>query len=150
MTSIPRYVLVKYATRGLVVNGKLSPLFDQLYIVITTTFTAFFFCIGFMDYFGSSSAENPYGRYRLTMICLNPPDIEDSFFSIQIITIWYGIYTPFLLLGILMFLSVIYITGNKSRSRIPTIFGRYQRNVLTFKQTLFIGFLILNITNINA
>ena len=34
----PRYVLVKYATRGLVQEGRLSPLFSQLYALAATTF----------------------------------------------------------------------------------------------------------------
>ena len=35
---LPRYVLVKYATRGLVQEGRLSPLFSQLYALAATTF----------------------------------------------------------------------------------------------------------------
>ena len=40
---LPRYVLVKYATRGLVQEGRLSPLFSQLYALAATTFVSIHF-----------------------------------------------------------------------------------------------------------
>ena len=52
-----RYILVKYADRGLVVKGRISPLFQQLYLTATLSASLMYYSIALSRHFQSDKGE---------------------------------------------------------------------------------------------
>ena len=68
-------MLVKYADRGLVSKGQVSPLFDQLYMLTMMTVMMFNLGQGFVNYL----RPDPNIRNTVLKVCINqdePPETQ--------------------------------------------------------------------------
>ena len=125
-----RYVLIKYSNRGLVKNGVISELFEQLYLTVFAAVNIVLFAaIVGSRHFKTDTDDEPI----LMSLCLKKSFSfhQNSFLSyggflfVIFITTW------------LMYGSSIYLIRSKSKNgKMPQKFGRYQRNVVTFIQTV--------------
>ena len=121
---ICRYVLVKYSDRGLVgSDGINSSLFEQLYLTIAVALNMFQYCMILV----SHTRDN--FKPVIVGVCLGH-DSEDH--------VWRGIIVEIGVLGVSMIVTIImYLSTIKfASSRRGIIFGKYQRNIATFQQTI--------------
>ena len=118
-----RYILIKYADRGLVHDGMVSKLFRHLYCVLAATFHILFFCLLVFKY---SYDKTPF---TLTF-CLEK---NHSQFSLRLLlTSQAGILLS------LIFLLIFYFSATKCQKvKTSKMIGNFQRNIVTFRQTVF-------------
>ena len=124
-----RFILVKYSERGLVTGGVVSKLFDHLYACLGATLTILLYALAIASNFRK-------GEDAFISICLNQEfNTEDS---------WRNYYIRCaLILVVLATLSVLFWSvqtfvrlRSKDGKTPPAIFGRFQRNILTFNETM--------------
>ena len=65
-----RYLMLKYADRGLVKNGRISKLFEHLYVTMTGSVGIWGMSMGFFAYLTGDNEE----KHTLTKICQNKTD----------------------------------------------------------------------------
>ena len=134
-----RFILIKYADRGLVKNGNVSKLFDHLYLTISGSMTVFFLGFIFVNHFDS----------RLIPIAVNICTGENSAIdadSLRLPIVSCGIGITIITTTLLLFLSAKRFVKSKSKSgKTPAIYGRYQRNLVTFSQTIFLNTAIITL-----
>ena len=132
--------MVMYSDRGLVKNGIISKLFEYLYMTFVLTVKVWGLAVCFVDY---TSNKHHHERHLLTQICLKNDEI-----SINKSVALHGSITSFIFLIInsFMYFKVKRFVRSKSKGeKVPEIFGRYQRNIITYEQTLIISFLLFPI-----
>ena len=132
--------MVMYSDRGLVKNGIISKLFEYLYMTFVLTVKLWGLAVCFVDY---SSNKHHHERHLLTQICLNN-DVISIYKSVALrVSITSFI---FLIIYSFMYSKVKRFVRSKSKGgKVPEIFGRYQRNIITYEQTLIIAFLLFPI-----
>ena len=128
--------MIKYSDKGLVRNGKVSPLFDQLYVVFTATFLCLLVVFTFVDYLMPGFDHK--SRHIVTRICLNL-DVQSTQGFSSFIGLSLAIVC--ILQTFITYVSSIYFYKKRTTDgRAPKMFGRYRRNVYTYNQTMIIGF----------
>lgn len=135
-TILFRFILVKYAERGLVSGGVVSKLFDHLYICFATFLTVLMYSLILVG----NLREEPV----FIKICLSHSgkrNIESwKNYSIGISLFCIGIIS----LMLMYWSSYKYLKSRSKDGRTPpSIFGRFQRNVLTFTESMYYHTLIL-------
>ena len=126
--------MLKYADRGLVKNGRVSKLFEQLYIIMTGGAGIWGIAMGFFAYFTNGDEKN----FTLTKICKKE---SDDFLIVAVglkansVSFVYNLIIIFLYLNAKGFIK----KKSKEKQKLPVIFGRYQRNVMTYKQDVLLG-----------
>ena len=134
-----RFILIKYADRGLVKNdGKVSNLFDQLYATLTGAFNLFFVATLLSNHFSSNV---PY----FIKICMGETVANESSYKAPTLIMGFSL-TIAVSTGLLFYFSKRFVSGkSQNKSKLPVIFGRYQRNVVTFKQTIVFNSVIMSL-----
>lgn len=121
--------MIKYAERGLVNNGSVSPLFEILYYVVYVSLFSVFLI--FATY-NSLLSKDSKKKSNYHLVCIKQPASSD-FKSTKSLTLVLSLTVPFFIILISMFCSIIYfLPSNKRNSR---IIGNYRRNVLSLKET---------------
>lgn len=127
-----------YPDRGLFTkNGKIYKLFEQLYTVITFTLNAIGISLSFV---GNILYKGDEGIF--TLICLNCKNrIKSGKYSVKLIKITLCYSASLCVISSIVFYTVKkYVRSNTNTSKnIPIKFGKYQRNVVTFNQTMIFG-----------
>ena len=132
-----RYILIKYADRGLVTSeGKVSKLFDNLYITIAVSMHSFCFSgIPISHYLGATGSVEP----AVISVCLEhhmKTDKDTWKYPMVMIGVILTAITP---MWILYLSSRRYVwVRSATRDLPPAIYGRYQRNIVTYSQTIWI------------
>lgn len=131
LTSIMfRFIMVKYADRGLVSGGTVSILFDILYACFGAFLTLFCYAL-------TVASNLREGEEKFISICLKH-DSLNNVNTLKSLIIKYALT----ILGLIVFCIMLWssIAYVKSRSRDgktpPAIIGRYQRNIITFVETV--------------
>ena len=125
--------MVKYADRGLLVHGSVSPLFETLYFVVCVTLFSVFSVFTLYKFLDS----NPTYNYHLMCIQQSAdPDFE----SMKSITLFFALSFPFFVIFISMFCSILHYLRSRKKSN---IIGHYRRNILSLKETVFYAIFIL-------
>ena len=129
--------MIKYAERGLINNGLVSPLFETLYwLVYVSLFSVFLI---FATY-NSLLSKDPNDKSNYHLVCIKQPASSD-FKSTKSLTLILSLTVPFFIILIAMFCSISYFLPLKKRS--SRIIGNYRRNVLSLKETFIYTILIL-------
>ena len=129
--------MIKYADRGLVNNGSVSPLFETLYCVVYLSLFSVFLIFATYNSLLSKDS-NKKSNYHL--MCIKQPASSD-FRSTKSLTLVLSLTVPFFIILISMFCSIIYFLPTiKRKSR---IIGNYRRNVLSLKETFLYTTIIL-------
>ena len=120
--------MIRYADRGLVSNGKVSPLFTILYTVLSLT--------SMMYLYSLVISSTLYEKKSLTLLSCLDKDISTQ-------TSWrlFLIGTSLtklkdLLMWILYLSACNFVRSKSSQKNPPRIFGLFQRNIVTFHQTV--------------
>ena len=132
-TELCRFILIKYADRGLVKNGKIPKLFDCLYLLIAIVLTLLFIMFILSRHFSASDKKSFFMK-----LCLKEDHKIDQTtwrIIIQMFSFRILILTSIL---IFYFASWYYIKSKSKNGKVPSKFGRYQRNIYTFSDTVLI------------
>ena len=141
-----RYVLVKYADRGLVENGTVSPLFETLYLVVGVTLLSVFFIFGSYYYFNNDPAK----KSNFNLMCTRRSIDWSNFDAMKSITLVLAFTIPMIMVLIFMFIAILYFLRRRGMTkRVPPIIGNYRRNMLSLQETfaytiIFFAYLYLN------
>ena len=124
-----RYILVKYAVRGLVKNGKVEPLFHQLYLTLVATMCLFSHT--------TIIVSNFYKQDPLTLnLCLQ---LDFSNISFKVLVVGRALFFCTAISSwVLFYFAKKYVDKRSTGALPPKIFGNYQRNFFTFCQTIVI------------
>ena len=112
-------------------NGKISKLFEQLYLTITVSMSLLLYVIPFSRYF-TAYDEVPF----VIKVCLK----NDNLSEINSLRVIFEA-TSFMIIE-LLFMCIFYGASwfyffKKSKDgKVPTKFGRYQRNIVTFSDMI--------------
>ena len=131
-----RYVLIKYSMRGIAVNGKIPPLFNQLYALISVTFYVLFLSLYLLVYL--LPRYDQFSKTLLQQFRMEEDKKSFSFLKYQETHISFSL--TFLTLLIFMILAIIYTLR---KSKIKEQNQRY--NVYTFFLTVFWGLIHISI-----
>ena len=112
-------------------NGKISKLFDCLYLSIASAFTVLFCMIILSRHFRGYEENNSYMKISLQEEYTN--DFENWRIVIQMTAFMILILSS---IGILFGASYHYILSKSKNGKVPSKFGRYQRNIYTFSETV--------------
>ena len=126
---------MKYADRGLVKSGNISNLYNQLYLVFSTTFTIALGLLTLGTYFKKSKKSS------LSLILC----VEKKYSELSLKNFLIGRFLALVASStclILYYSSKIYVKGKKNGKNLPKLFGNYPRNLLTFKQTAIYSIII--------
>ena len=127
-----RYVMVKYADRGLVEKGSVSPLFETLYFLVYVSLFSVFSIFAFYYILN----RNPDKKSNFHLMCMGEPVDSSNFESIKSITLVLALTLPLLLSLISMYCSIQYYLHSRSISKnVPAIIGRFRRNIMSLKET---------------
>ena len=104
-------------------NGKVLPLFEKLYLLITLTLLAMFLATFLPKHWKSDSLD----QFQLYQICMKscPSKLTSKTFTVN-----FAFAMAMTVLQIIMFSD---IQMNFTRN-VPSIFGNFQRNVVTFRE----------------
>ena len=118
--------MIKYANRGLIKNGTISILFEKLYFISVAAFTGLFYSVSF-----SRKVEE-----KLIFRICNKEEIESvEYNSIKPAAIAIAFVTSMTILYSLLYFSSIFLIWKKK----VTVYGKYQRNVLTLGDTYLLA-----------
>ena len=120
-----RHILVKYADRGLVKDGKMSKLFRHLYCVATIFMLAQMYGFVISSYF--------YEKVPITLSYCLQKDISQISWRIFITGRAYT-FLPVAIQIVLYFSATLFVKCHKINT--PRMMGNYQRNIVTFHQTV--------------
>ena len=118
--------MIKYSHRGLIINGAVSNLFEKLYTLIVASCTALFYSFTF-----SGKIEKKF----LYKICRGEDTDFIDFNSIKTAAMLLAFSLSMTVLYSLMYFSCIYLI----RTKRVTVNGKFQRNVLTLKDTYMLA-----------
>ena len=122
-----RHILVKYADRGLVKDGKVSKLFRYLYSVNTILSIAQLFGYIISSYF--------YDKLPITLAYCLQKDNSQISWRIFITGRAYT-FLPVAFQLVLYFSSTYFVKSKCHKIKTPRMMGNYQRNIVTFRQTV--------------
>ena len=126
--------MILYADRGIVKSGVISDLFQNLYLTITVALSVVFYFMTFSWHL-SKDEDDPF----MMKICLKEEYDElyrkDFKYLIELISFMILIL---LLIWIMYGKSRFYLFKNTTNGKLPSKFGRYQRNILTFYDTILV------------
>lgn len=128
--------MIKYAGRGLVNNGSVSPLFETLYWVVYVSLLSVF--LVFSTY-NSLIRKDSNKKSNYHLMCIKKPANSD-FISTKSLTLVLALAVTFFSILISMFCSIIYFLRSKQK---PNIIGNYRRNVLSLNETFLYTLIIL-------
>lgn len=128
-TIVFRFILVRFADRGLVNGGVVSKLFGYLYI-------CFGGCFSLLTY--SMILASHTKQIEMTNLCLLNYSNEYHMSWNKNLKIGTAFTTAGLILLWMLYLRCKFFVATKSKDGTtpPAIFGRFQRNVLTFEETI--------------
>ena len=130
-----RYVMVKYADRGLAERGSVSPLFGTLYLVVCVSLLSVFSIFAFYYIIN----QNPNKKSNFHLMCMGKPIDFANFESEKSLTLVFALTLPLLLTLIFMFCSIQYYLHSRGFSKkVPVIIGKFRRNILSLKETFVI------------
>ena len=133
-----RFILILYADRGLVKKGRISPLFQQLYILFISTFMLCYFLFTFMRF----KFQNQETQDIVNEICSTKIPIASRLGAFKNIGKSFKVLFV-ILFGLLYWRSVKFIRNrSKIKSKPPAIIGRFQRNIITFSDTIILHMLL--------
>ena len=120
---------MKYSDRGLVKNGYVSPLFNHLYFVV-----AFFSTIASWVIIITSNF-NFKQSYSFTLnLCLQSKSSEISYSNFLLH--FFAQSLSAIVVMIFYIASNYFVNARKNGKLPPKMFGNYQRNLITFKETV--------------
>lgn len=135
LSNFSRLMMVKYADKGLMVKGKVSKLFEALYFTgagFFTTFTA----INFLGKYLSMKNQ------KLTVfedLCISDDEqTQDVSGKLALVGITLELLSLIMLPGMFLNIRKYVKARSKNGKTPPAIFGRYQQNLVTLKQTLLL------------
>ena len=92
--------MIKYATRGLIQNGKLLPLFEKLYLLILITLSSILYIFLFVR-----AKNKNYEPRGISLCLLNTTGIEKhEFSSVKNIILTISLVFGYLLIVMIMFI----------------------------------------------
>ena len=127
--------MIKYADRGLVNNGSVSPLFETLYLIVFLTLFSVFSVFTLLTYF---LRQDPNKKSTYHQMCIKQ-SAESDFESMKSLAFLLALAFPFFIIFISMFISIFYFL----RSRGTRGIGHYRRNILSLKETFIYAIFIL-------
>ena len=130
--------MIKYADRGLVDNGSVSPLFETLYLIVFVTLFSVFSVFTLLTYFLS---QDPNQKSNYHQMCMKQ-SADSDFESMKSLTFLLALTVPFVIIFVSMFSSILYYF--RSRGTINGI-GHYRRNILSLKETFIYAISILTL-----
>ena len=123
---------MKYADRGLVENGAVSPLFETLYLVMSVTLLSVFSLFGFYYYLN----KDPDKISKFQHMCRRQEVDWSNFDAMKSISLILALTFPLLMIMISMFIAILYFLRSRGISkRVPPIIGDYRRNILSLRET---------------
>ena len=133
------FIMILYADRGLVRNGEISPMF-QLLFSLTTTFFGIWYLLGIVIRF---ILQNQETQDIVNEICSTHATMANKLGAFKNIGKFGRIIGGFLI-GLLYLRSIKFVRNrSKNKSKPPAIFGRYQRNLLTYSDTIILISLLI-------
>ena len=124
-------MFVKYADRGLVENGSLSPLFETLYLIVCLTLLSVFSIFGFYYHLN----RDPDKTSNFNLMCTRKAVDWSNFDSMKSITLMLALTLPLLMILVTMFIAILYFLRSRGMSkRVSPIIGNYRRNILTLRE----------------
>ena len=103
--------MVKYANRGLIVQGSLSPLFETLYFVVCVTLFSVFSVFTLYKYL--SLDPNPKSKYHL--MCINQ-SADSDFETMKSMTLFLALSFPFFVIFISMFCYMLHYLRSRGKN----------------------------------
>ena len=138
--------MIKYADRGLVENGSVSPLFGKLYLVVCVTLFSVFFLFASFYYLN----RNPNTKSNFHLMCIKE-SVASDFKSMKSIILFLSLTAPFYVILFFMLCAIRYFLRSRGFSkRVPPIIGKYKRNVLSLKETFVYAFLVYSDMILNS
>ena len=138
--------MIKYADRGLVENGSVSPLFGRLYLVVCVTLFSVFFL--FASYYYLHRDPNKKSNFHLMCMKIS---VDSDFESMKSIILFLSLSAPFYIILLIMFCAILHFLRSRGFSkRIPPIIGKYKRNVLSLKETFVYAILFYSDMHLNS
>ena len=138
--------MIKYADRGLVQNGSVSPLFGKLYLVVCVTLFSVFFL--FASYYYLHRDPNKKSNFHL--MCMKT-SVDSDFESMKSIILFLSLSAPFYIILLIMFCAILYFLRSHGFSKsVPPIIGKYKRNVLSLKETFVYAFFFYSDMHLNS
>ena len=123
---------MKYADRGLVENGLVSPLFEKLYLVMAVSLLSVFSLFGFYWYLN----RDPDKTSNFQLMCRRQEVDWSNFDAMKSISLMLALTFPLLMILISMFIAIFYFLRSRGISkRVPPIIGNYRRNILSLRET---------------
>ena len=114
-------------------NGKISSLFDHLYLTIVTALTVLLYIQGMSRHFRAYEEKTFFMK-----VCLKQ-DYVNNFATWRIV---FQMFSFMILIAACIWImygaSWFYIWSQSKNRKVPQKFGRYQRNICTFSDTVFI------------
>lgn len=138
--------MIKYADRGLVENGSVSPLFEKLYLVVCVALFSVFLL--FASYYYLNRDPNRKSNFHL--MCIKKP-VASDFKSMKSIILFLSLTAPFYVILLFMLCAIFFFLRSRGFSkRVPPIIGKYKRNVLSLKETFVFAFLVYSDMHLNS
>ena len=139
--------MIKYADRGLVENGSVSPLFGKLYLVVCVALFSVFFL--FASYYYLNRDPNKKSNFHL--MCMKESVLDSDFEAMKSIILFLSLTVPFYIILFVMFWAILFFLRSRGFSkRIPPIIGKYKRNALSLKETFVYAFLFYSDMHLNS
>ena len=138
--------MIKYADRGLVENGSVSPLFGKLYLVVCVALFSVFFL--FASYYYLNRDPNKKSNFHL--MCIKK-SVASDFKSMKSIILFLSLSAPFYVILFFMLCAILYLLRSRGFSkRVPPIIGKYKRNILSLRETFVFAFLGYSDMHLNS
>ena len=128
--------MIKYADRGLVNNGSVSPLFETLYLIVFLTLFSVFSVFTLLTYF---LRQDPNKKSTYHQMCIKQ-SAESDFESMKSLAFLLALTFPFFIIFISMFISIFYFFRSRGTNK---GIGHYRRNILSLKETFIYAIFIL-------
>ena len=123
-------MVIKYAHRGLIKNGTISILFEKLYLLIVAACTSLFYSFSFSRKVEEKLIFRICNKEEPEFILIHTP-----FNSIKTAVMLIAFVSSMTILYSLMYFSAIFLVRKKKIS----VYGKYQRNVLTLRDTYLLA-----------
>ena len=135
--------MIKYADRGLVHNGSVSPLFETLYLIVFVTLFSVFSVFTLLTYFLS---QDPNQKSNYHQMCMKQ-SADSDFESMKSLTLLIALTVPYVIIFISMFISILYYFRSRGTKK---GIGHYRRNILSLKETFIYAIFILTLVLTHA
>ena len=118
-------------------SGRVSKLLEQTYFLFVCTFLIWGILLSFIDYATGTHLE----RHKFTKLCMkfsengSENDSKTTFANVGL-----SIHMIFTMGYIILYYNAIkYVKKGSQNGQIPVKYGRYQRNVITYKQLMILS-----------